>query len=54
MCRDHIKTWYEGTGLSLHITIKKAKRMPRAIRKYGLTETVKRITGRFSKWISRA
>ena len=53
MCREHIKTWYEGTGLNFHASMKKARSLLQSIRKYGLTSTLSMITGRFSAWLSK-
>ncbi len=36
MCKEHIKAWYEGTGLSPHAVMEKAKSLPSSIRNHGI------------------
>lgn len=39
MCKEHIKAWYEGTGLSPHAVMEKAKSLPSSIRNQGILGT---------------
>ena len=50
MCRDHIKAWYEGTGLSPHAVMEKAKSLPGSIRNRGILGTSRIIMRTFFQY----